>query len=114
MMKRRMCLVLAIGLALAITVGAEFTIATDYVYADDAKKQEVEYNLNWSMEENLKMFKGKFVRITLYSGATMAGTVKEVKNGLVHLEKLSGRDYFDALIRVKKIVAFDTKFRGFR
>jgi hypothetical protein len=29
----------------------------------------------------------------------------------MHLEKLEGKDYFDALLRIENIIAIDTKFR---
>jgi hypothetical protein len=41
----------------------------------------------------------------------MAGVVKEVGDHLVHLEKLDGKEYFDALIRVESINAMDARFR---
>ena len=88
--------------------------AVSGVYAGQAKPIEgVEYKLDWSFEDNLKAFKGKYVRVTLSSGQQMAGTVKEVKNGMLHIEKLTGRDFFDALIMIKDISAIDTKFRGY-
>ena len=59
------------------------------------------------------MSKGQFAFVTLKSGKTLSGDIKEVKNGLLHLEKIDGRDYFDALIRVEDISAFEIQFRGF-
>lgn len=74
---------------------------------------EVEYNLDMSFEDNLKMFKGRQVYLTLSSGQVLAGKLKDMKGGLVHLEKISQRDFFDALIRVDTIYAMDAQFRGF-
>ena len=55
------------------------------------------------------------MRVILSSGQSLPGYVKDVKEGLLHLEKLGGgRDYHDALVRVKDISAMDTKFRGFK
>ena len=81
-------------------------------YAED-KTTPVQFNLNSSLEDNLRLFTGKEVSVTLASGAEYTGKVKAVHNGLLVLEKLSGKSYFDALIRTKKICAMETKVRGF-
>ena len=73
--------------------------------------QGIRYNINLSLQDNLKSLIGKKVYVTLNSGKSFAGFVKEVGDQLVHLEKLDGKDYFDALIRVEDIGAIDTKFR---
>ena len=85
--------------------------------AEAEAKQEVvavdgaAYNVNISMAENLKLFVGKTVYITLDSGKVFTGTVKALGNHFVHLEKLVGKEYFDALIRIESIDAIDSRFR---
>jgi hypothetical protein len=37
--------------------------------------------------------------------------VKGVGDHLVHLEKLAGKEHFDALIRIDRIDAIDARFR---
>ena len=69
------------------------------------------YNIRATIADNLKTFIGKKVYITLDSGKVFAGTVKSIGDHLVHLEKLDGKDYFDALIRIKNISAIDSRFR---
>ena len=71
----------------------------------------IRYNVNFSLQDNLKSLLGKKIYVTLSSGKTFAGFVKEVGDHLVHLEKLDGKSYFDALIRIEDISAIDTKFR---
>jgi hypothetical protein len=71
----------------------------------------VNYNANASMADNLKSLTGKRVEITLNSGKAFTGNVKEVGNHLVHLEKLEGKEYFDALILIQDISAIDIRFR---
>ncbi|MBW2250084.1 MAG: hypothetical protein JRF60_05515, partial [Deltaproteobacteria bacterium] len=71
----------------------------------------ISYNVNSSLADNLKSLIGKKVYVTLDSGKTFAGLVKEVGNHLMHLEKLDGKDYFDALLRIENISAIDTRFR---
>jgi len=63
------------------------------------------------MAENLKSFIGKTMYFTLDSGKVFIGSVKEVGNHLVHLEKLSGKEYYDALISIESIDAVDSRFR---
>ena len=72
----------------------------------------VNYNVNASMADNLKSLTGKRVVVTLNSGKAFTGNVKEVGNHLVHLEKLEGKEYFDALIVIQDISAIDTRFRA--
>ena len=69
------------------------------------------YNVQSSLAENLKALVGKKVSVTLKSGNTLTGLVKAVGDHLIHLEKLAGKDYFDALIRLDSITAIDTRFR---
>jgi len=69
------------------------------------------YDVTCSLRDNLKSLVGKKVYVTLNSGKTFAGFIKEVGDHLLHLEKLDGKDYFDALIRVEDIGAIDTRFR---
>lgn len=74
----------------------------------------ISYNVNSSLEDNLKSLIGKKVHVTLDSGKTLAGFVKEVGNHLIHLEKLDGKDFFDALIRIENISAIEARFRKYQ
>ena len=77
-------------------------------------EETIKYLVNASIADNLKSLLGKQVYVTLDSGKTFAGFVKEVGNHLLHLEKLQDKDYFDALIKMEDISAIDTRFRGFQ
>ena len=107
---RTLCMTLTIvfsAVLLIISNGAE------------AKQQVVPvegvgYNVNASMADNLKSLVGKKVYVTIDSGKVIAGTVKEVGNHLLHLKKMDGKDFFDALIRLEEIIAIDTRFRNFK
>ncbi len=74
----------------------------------------VNFNVKASMKDNLSSFVGKRVSITINSGKSFSGTIKEVGDHLVHLEKLEGKEYFDALISVDNISAIDSRFRKFQ
>ena len=71
----------------------------------------ISYNVNHSMGANLKLLIGKKVYVHLDSWQTWAGTVKAVGDHLMHLEKIERKDYFDALICIKNIIAIDVRFR---
>ena len=74
----------------------------------------VRFDTAASLADNIKNFSGKDVFVHLRSGKTVQGYVKSVGNGLIHLEKLSGRDFYDALIRTEDISAIEAKFRDMK
>ena len=103
------------ALAIIIMLGTILLTDENAIAAEKKEQPKVEYKLNFSFDDNLLLFKGQPVRVILSSGQMLSGYVKDVKDGLLHLEKLGGgRDFHDALIRVKDISAMDAKFRGFR
>ena len=71
-----------------------------------------QFDISASMQENLSMLKGKTVTVYLATGQTIIGTVNDVKGNLLHLTKLSQKDFFDALIAIDRISAIDTRVRG--
>lgn len=104
----------------AITLAMLFSVAFHIFPTDGEAKAKVvtiggmSYNVNSSLEDNLKLLIGKKVHVTLESGKTLAGFVKEVGNHLIHLEKLDGKDFFDALIRIENISAIEARFRKYQ
>ena len=103
----------AIAMAVLLTVSLVFACTLD-VWAQQKKVTELEgahFNTGASLADNLKPFVGKDVFIHLRSGKTFQGYLKSVGNGLVQLEKLAGRDFYDALIRIEDISAVEAKFR---
>ncbi len=101
-----------LGTPMALVFGALFALSPGVIAGQQVLPVEgVGYSVGSSLADNLKLFVGKKVSLTLDSGVVMAGLVKEVGDHLVHLEKLDGKDYFDALIRVENISAMDTRFR---
>ena len=73
----------------------------------------VEYQVDWSMEDNLKALDGRRVTVTLDGGNRLSGRVKAVGNGLVHLEKLDNQSFVDALIRIERVDAIETQVRAY-
>jgi hypothetical protein len=74
----------------------------------------VKFDVSISMKDNLKLFSGKNVFVHLRSGKTLQGYVKAVGNDFVHIEKLAGRDFYDAFIRIEDISALEAKFRDMK
>ena len=69
--------------------------------------QEVKFQLNkgHGMKEILASYEGKRIAVRLDSGEEVEGIVTSVGDQLVHLSKLSKRDFYDAVVRVDKINA---------
>ncbi len=113
-MMKRSKMVGSLGLALAILFYV--TIFMLPMEAEAKSKvvaiKGISYNVNSSLADNLKSLIGKKVYVTLDSGKILSGSVKAVGNHLIHLEKLDGKEYFDALIRVEDVSALDTRFRN--
>ncbi len=106
-MTNRLVIILAIQffvLCLTLPSGAEAKMKIEPI-------EGMSYNAEASLAENLKSLVGKKVTVTINSGSTFTGSVKTVGAHLVHLEKLVGKEYFDALIRIENIAAIDTMFR---
>ena len=75
------------------------------------ESKESRFVVSASLNDNLEIFAGKDVHVHLRSGKTFQGNVKSIGNIFVHIEKLAGRDFFDALIRIEDISAIEAKFR---
>jgi hypothetical protein len=74
----------------------------------------VRFDVGFTMKDNLKSLIGKDVHVHLRDGKTLQGFVKSVGDALVHVEKLAGRDFFDALVKIEDISAIEVKFRDIR
>lgn len=96
----------------AVLISFSFVVFPGVVTAKSTPIKGMNYNANTSLLQNLKMLIGKTVQVTLSSGQTFTGTIKAVGNNLVHLEKLVGKEYYDALIRIETIEAIDSRFRN--
>jgi hypothetical protein len=108
--KQRKLRHVAVAAAIALTA-VVWALCGGAAEAKSVPIEGMQYNVNASLADNLQSLVGKRVYITLDSGKTLSGRVKAVGNHLVHLEKLDGKDYFDALILLEDISAIDAKFR---
>lgn len=55
---------------------------------------------------------GKRVIIRLETGENLEGTVTKVGEFVVHVARLSGKDFYDAVVRIDRISAVIFKVRG--
>jgi hypothetical protein len=89
---------------LALPSGAEAKMKIEPI-------EGMSYSTDASLADNLKSLVGKKITVTLISGSSFTGNVKTVGTHLVHLEKLVGKEFYDALIRIENIEAIDARFR---
>lgn len=55
---------------------------------------------------------GKRVIVRMETGENLEGTVTKVGELVVHIAKLSGKDFYDAVVRIDRISAVIFKVRG--
>ena len=91
-----------------------FTFLTEGYAKSVTTLEGVKFDVSVSLKDNLKGYIGKDVFVHLRSGKTIQGYVKSVGSDLVHFEKLAGRDFYDALIRIEDISAMEVKFRDIK
>ena len=85
------------------------------VHAPNVAADEQKYELKSSastVKDVLMEHTGKRVIVRMDTGDNLEGTVNKVGDSLVHISKVSGRDFYDAVVRVDKINAVLFKVRG--
>lgn len=85
-------------------------LASVAVQADEAAAPQ--FDVGRSSADNLLQFKGKVIAVTTTSGQTVTGSVKEVKNGMLHLERLAQKEYYDAVIVLDQVCSIETRVRS--
>jgi hypothetical protein len=108
-LKRKSLLVT--GFALIALLMVNLLVMVQTVQAAGETKEYVQFNAAIPLADNLMTLKGKTVTVSLSSGQTMTGIVKDVKDHLLHLEKLSQKDFYDAIIRLELISAVEARVR---
>jgi hypothetical protein len=86
-------------------------VAIQTVQAAGEGKQFIQLNSGISLADNLTALKGKTATVFLSSGQSMTGIVKDVKDNVLHLEKISEKEFYDALIRIDMISAIEARVR---
>ena len=99
------------GVVLAVLLMISIPVSIQYVQAAGEGKQYVQLNSGISLADNLTALKGKTATVYLASGQSMTGIVKDVKDNVLHLEKISQKEFYDAIIRVDMISAIEARVR---
>jgi len=99
------------GFVLMAFLLVNISVTLQTAVAAAGQKEFAQLNTAIPLADNLIALKGKTVTITLSSGQAMTGVVKEVQNNLLYLEKLSQKEFFDALIRLDLITAIEVRAR---
>jgi hypothetical protein len=94
--------------SLLLGVGATMVPATT-IHAEDAK---FELQASATMKEVLADRVGKRTVLRFRSGEDIDGTVTMVGNGLVHVTRLAGKDFYDAVVDIGTISAVIFQARG--
>ena len=92
-------------------IGSGLSLPPRICSALDTTGTAPQLNLEIPLPDNLMAFKGKTLTVTVSSGQSITGIVKNVRNGLLHLEKLSQKEFFDAVIVIDKIVAVEVRVK---
>jgi hypothetical protein len=70
-----------------------------------AQESEFELNPSYGIREILSANVGKRVAIRTGTGEPLEGTVTKVGTHLVHISRLSGKDFYDAVVVIDRIDA---------
>ena len=94
----------------AVLLAAVWTAFT----APMLRAEEAKYELKAAatMKDVLQESLGKRVIVRLETGESLEGTVMKVGDTVAHLAKLSGRDFYDAVVRIDRITAVVFKVRS--
>ena len=95
-----------------LTVAALLVLGTT-VPVVGARAEEAAFTLKASdtMRDVLSQYTGKKVALRIESGDEIEGTVTMVGNSLLHISKLSGKEFYDAVISIDKISAVRMRMR---
>jgi len=92
----------------AVLMVSGLAISTSTVYAEEAK---FELKPGAKMWEVLAERTGKRTTLRMQSGEDIEGTIVHVGDGLVHVSKLAGKDFYDAMVNIDRISAVIVKVR---
>ncbi len=73
---------------------------------------DLDLNSPESIRINLEKFPGERVTVSLIGGGELQGVVSKVGSQMLYLKELTGREFFDAIIRLDHISAVAVKMRN--
>jgi len=91
-----------------------FTLLLCLALSQNLFAQEVKFELkkDYGIREILTGYVGKRVAVRLDTGEEMEGIVTSIGDHLVHISKLSKRDFYDAMVRIERINAVIIRVRS--
>lgn len=99
-----------VGVVVVLLLGAGPSAGQDAAAGQEKKMVFEEQD---SMANVLKRLEGKTVRVRLAgSGEEVVGKLQKVGKELAHLSDLSGREFFDAVLRIDQVYAVSVQVRG--
>ena len=90
------------GIFLAVAFVIGLVIASQGIAT---AQEKASFNPSLSLKDNLASNVGKRVSLMISSGESLEGTIEKVGDHFVLISKLSGKDYFDALVRIDELKA---------
>ncbi len=69
-------------------------------------EEKTAFNSDLSIKENLLVNVGKRISLRTESGETIDGTIAKVGDHNVHIAKLTGKEFYDTIVRIEKIESF--------
>ncbi len=99
---KKNCFVIAVALC------AVLAVAPVAARADDAA---FKLKPGDTMRDVISEFSGKVLAVRLESGEEIEGTVTMVGNGLVQISKLTGKEFYDAVVSIDRISAVRMRTR---
>lgn len=103
----------ALGTILILAMAVTFTGVAGFTEPGDlhAGEDKLEIKQNTGIKDILSERIGKRVSIKTDSGEALEATVVSVGDNLVYITKLSGKDFYDAVVRIDKITSIIFKAR---
>jgi len=86
-----------LSLVVAILITVALTLPSG------AAEPKVSLNESSTVKDVLSQHVGKRVAVKTDAGETLDGTVVKVTGQVVYLEKLAGKEFFDAVVRIDRI-----------
>lgn len=65
-----------------------------------------------SIRINLEKFMGERVTLSLIGGGELQGVVSKIGTAMLYITELTGREFFDAIVRLDHISAVTMKMRN--
>ena len=73
---------------------------------------DLDFSSPESIRINLEKFTGERVTLSLIGGGELQGVVSKIGTTMLYITELTGREFFDAIVRLDHISAVTVKMRN--